>query len=71
MFAHGGSRVGTVIEIADDGLGMSEAGLREANDTLAAPPTADVAASQRMGLFVVSHLAARQHVEYGRAAATA
>jgi signal transduction histidine kinase len=62
VFAHGGSRVGTVIEIADDGLGMSEAGLREANDTLAAPPTADVAASERMGLFVVSHLAARHGI---------
>ncbi|GIF49222.1 signal transduction histidine kinase [Asanoa ferruginea] len=62
VFAHGGARVGTVIEIADDGLGMSEAGLREANDTLAAPPTADVAASERMGLFVVSHLAARHGI---------
>ncbi|MDG4826655.1 nitrate- and nitrite sensing domain-containing protein [Asanoa sp. WMMD1127] len=62
VFAHGGSRVGTVIEIADDGLGMSESALREANDTLAAPPTADVAASERMGLFVVSHLAARHGI---------
>jgi hypothetical protein len=62
VFAHGGARVGTVIEIADDGLGMSEAALREANDTLAAPPLADVAASERMGLFVVSHLAARHGI---------
>ncbi|GIF60992.1 sensor histidine kinase [Asanoa iriomotensis] len=62
VFAHGGSRVGTVIEIADDGLGMSAAALQEANDTLAAPPLADVAASERMGLFVVSHLAARHGI---------
>ncbi|GIF76333.1 hypothetical protein Asi02nite_58510 [Asanoa siamensis] len=62
VFAHGGSRVGTVIEIADDGLGMSETALQEANDTLAAPPLADVAASERMGLFVVSHLAARHGI---------
>ncbi|GAB3809634.1 hypothetical protein GCM10027605_45550 [Micromonospora zhanjiangensis] len=53
---------GAMIEIIDDGLGMSESALAEANATLAAPPAADVAASQRMGLFVVSHLAARQGV---------
>ncbi|GIF67677.1 hypothetical protein Ais01nite_57120 [Asanoa ishikariensis] len=62
VYAHGGSRVGTVVEIVDDGLGMSPNALQEANDTLAAPPTADVAASERMGLFVVSHLAARHGV---------
>ncbi|MFD0822132.1 nitrate- and nitrite sensing domain-containing protein, partial [Micromonospora zhanjiangensis] len=53
---------GAMIEIIDDGLGMSESALAEASATLAAPPAADVAASQRMGLFVVSHLAARQGV---------
>ena len=62
VFAHGGPRVGTVVEIADDGLGMSPSSLRDANDLLAAPPTADVAASERMGLFVVSHLAARHGI---------
>ncbi|HEX2772112.1 MAG TPA: ATP-binding protein [Micromonosporaceae bacterium] len=48
-----------LIEIADEGLGMSPAALDDANELLAAPPAADVAASERMGLFVVSHLAAR------------
>lgn len=53
---------GAVIDIVDDGLGMSHTALAEANEVLARPPAADVAASQRMGLFVVSHLAARQGI---------
>ncbi|WCN79698.1 nitrate- and nitrite sensing domain-containing protein [Micromonospora sp. LH3U1] len=48
-----------LIEIADQGLGMSPDALAEANAVLASPPAADVAAVERMGLFVVSHLAAR------------
>ncbi|MEV4811790.1 nitrate- and nitrite sensing domain-containing protein [Micromonospora avicenniae] len=48
-----------VIEITDRGLGMSPAALAEANGVLATPPAADVATVERMGLFVVSHLAAR------------
>ncbi|MEH1166547.1 nitrate- and nitrite sensing domain-containing protein [Micromonospora sp. CPCC 205539] len=48
-----------LIEIADRGLGMSPSALAEANAVLASPPAADVAAVERMGLFVVSHLAAR------------
>ncbi|MEV4759518.1 nitrate- and nitrite sensing domain-containing protein [Micromonospora sp. NPDC049559] len=58
--AHGTDQA--VIEIADEGLGMSLAALEEANELLAAPPPADVAASERMGLFVVGHLAVRQHI---------
>ncbi|MFC0532000.1 sensor histidine kinase [Phytohabitans kaempferiae] len=54
-------RTGT-IEIVDEGLGMSEAALEDANALLAEPPAADVAASERMGLFVVSHLAARHSI---------
>ncbi|MFF5056176.1 nitrate- and nitrite sensing domain-containing protein [Micromonospora sp. NPDC000663] len=50
---------GALIEIVDRGLGMSPAALAEANEVLATPPAADVAAVERMGLFVVSHLAAR------------
>ncbi|MFC8845356.1 MULTISPECIES: nitrate- and nitrite sensing domain-containing protein [unclassified Micromonospora] len=53
---------GAVVEIVDRGLGMSPAALAEANEVLATPPAADVAASERMGLFVVSHLAARHAV---------
>ncbi|MFG1800843.1 nitrate- and nitrite sensing domain-containing protein [Micromonospora carbonacea] len=53
---------GAVVEIVDRGLGMTPAALAEANEVLATPPAADVAASERMGLFVVSHLAARHAV---------
>ncbi|MFV2107186.1 nitrate- and nitrite sensing domain-containing protein [Micromonospora sp. LOL_015] len=48
-----------LIEITDEGMGMSAEAIEQANVTLAEPPAADVAASERMGLFVVSHLAAR------------
>ncbi|WP_433386296.1 nitrate- and nitrite sensing domain-containing protein [Micromonospora sp. KLBMP9576] len=54
---------GAVVEVTDQGLGMSPAALAEANAVLATPPAADVAAVERMGLFVVSHLAARLGVE--------
>ncbi|GHJ52833.1 hypothetical protein Nm8I071_21400 [Nonomuraea sp. TT08I-71] len=53
---------GAYVEIIDQGLGMSPAALAEANAVLAEPPAADVAASERMGLFVVSHLGARHGV---------
>ncbi|GLH98897.1 sensor histidine kinase [Phytohabitans aurantiacus] len=51
-----------VIEITDEGLGMTDKAIREANALLAEPPAADVAASERMGHFVVSHLAARHGI---------
>ncbi|MBE1491949.1 sensor histidine kinase [Plantactinospora soyae] len=51
-----------LVEIVDQGLGMSPSALEQANEVLAVPPAADVSASERMGLFVVSHLAARQGV---------
>lgn len=54
---------GAVVELIDQGLGMSPAALAEANAVLAEPPAADVAASERMGLFVVSHLGARHGVQ--------
>ncbi|GIJ80249.1 Signal transduction histidine kinase [Micromonospora phaseoli] len=54
---------GAVIEIADQGLGMSPTALAEANGVLATPPAADVATVERMGLFVVSHLAARHGID--------
>ena len=53
---------GALVEIADAGLGMSPTALAQANAVLAAPPAADVAAIERMGHFVVSHLAARHGV---------
>ncbi|WP_245714803.1 sensor histidine kinase [Micromonospora inyonensis] len=54
---------GAVVEIADEGLGMSPSVLAQTNRLLASPPLADVAASERMGLFVVGHLAARHDIE--------
>lgn len=51
-----------LIEISDEGLGMSEEALAQANALLTEPPAADVAASERMGLVVISHLAARLRV---------
>lgn len=53
---------GVVIEIADEGLGLTEETLTQLNAVLAHPPAADVAAAERMGLVVVSHLAARQGI---------
>ncbi|MFI6825096.1 nitrate- and nitrite sensing domain-containing protein [Micromonospora sp. NPDC050187] len=54
---------GAVVEIADEGLGMSPSVLAQTNRLLASPPPADVAASERMGLFVVGHLAARHDID--------
>ncbi|HEU4426186.1 MAG TPA: nitrate- and nitrite sensing domain-containing protein, partial [Pilimelia sp.] len=51
-----------LVEITDEGLGMSRHAIEAANTLLASPPAADVAASERMGLFVVSHLAARHGI---------
>jgi Nitrate and nitrite sensing len=51
-----------VIEIADGGIGMSPRALAEANEILAKPPLVDVAVAERMGLVVVSHLAARHGI---------
>ncbi|WP_435125873.1 nitrate- and nitrite sensing domain-containing protein [Micromonospora tulbaghiae] len=53
---------GALVQIVDEGLGMSPSALAEANEVLAEPPAADVSASERMGLFVVSHLSARHGV---------
>ncbi|HCT79519.1 MAG TPA: hypothetical protein DGT23_23740 [Micromonosporaceae bacterium] len=50
------------LEITDEGIGLSPGALAELNVLLAAPPDLTVAASERMGLVVVSHLAARHRV---------
>ncbi len=50
------------IIIEDHGLGMTESGLLEANDRVNTPVAIDVAASERMGLVVVGHLAARHGI---------
>jgi hypothetical protein len=55
-----GSEATIVIE--DHGMGMGPAGLQEANARVDKPVTIDVAASERMGLVVVGHLAGRHGV---------
>ncbi len=51
-----------VLEISDRGVGMTDQDLAEANQRLASPPTVDVSASRRMGLFVVGRLASRHGI---------
>lgn len=51
------------VEVADDGIGMPADELEATNERLAEPPVIDVAVSRRMGLFVVSRLAARHGIE--------
>ncbi|GAA1612939.1 ATP-binding protein [Catellatospora bangladeshensis] len=53
---------GALVEIVDEGIGLGEQALAEANALLAVPAEVDLAASERMGLVVVSHLAARHGV---------
>ena len=58
-FAADGS---VAVEVADCGVGMTEAELAEANDRLANPPVVDASVSRRMGLFVVGRLAGRHGI---------
>ncbi|MEU4334710.1 nitrate- and nitrite sensing domain-containing protein [Micromonospora lupini] len=53
---------GYVLEVTDQGLGMSAAALESANTRLASSPEFDPAESARLGLFVVARLAARHAV---------
>jgi PAS domain S-box-containing protein len=54
---------GYVLEIEDQGIGMSDAELAEANRRLAEPLAADVAVSRMMGFHVVGRLAARHGIK--------
>nr|WP_051061799.1 nitrate- and nitrite sensing domain-containing protein [Nocardiopsis chromatogenes] len=54
----GGARV----EVTDSGIGMAPEDIDATNRRLAEPPVIDVAVSRRMGLFVVSRLAARHGI---------
>jgi PAS domain S-box-containing protein len=59
----GPTATGYVLEIADHGIGMSDAELAEANSRLAAPLAADnIAVSRMMGFHVVGRLAARHGI---------
>jgi len=53
---------GVLIEIIDEGIGVSESRLAEMNWRLDNPPTIDVSVSRHMGLFAVARLAERHQV---------
>jgi Histidine kinase-, DNA gyrase B-, and HSP90-like ATPase len=59
ILAESPSDGGTVLIIADAGIGMSPEAIAETNQQLAAPMSIDVSAAERMGLVVVGHLAKR------------
>ncbi|MFL6075398.1 MAG: ATP-binding protein, partial [Mycobacteriales bacterium] len=52
-----------MVEIEDQGIGMSPAQLAEINERLSRPPVIDVTLSKTMGLFVVGRLSARHRVK--------
>jgi Nitrate and nitrite sensing/HAMP domain len=83
VFSNPGTRVvvatamtghGFDVTITDYGLGMTEEEIVEANESIAHPPLAEIAVSQRLGLFVVGRIAARLGVtaslRQGRSAGT-
>lgn len=53
---------GAMLQITDNGVGMSPEELEQANWRLANPPVIDFSAARRMGLFVVGRLAVRHGV---------
>jgi K+-sensing histidine kinase KdpD len=54
---------GYLLEIEDQGIGMSDEELEEANQQLARPASIDLAGAQRLGFYVVGRLAARHGVK--------
>jgi signal transduction histidine kinase len=54
---------GVLLEITDDGVGMSAQEMARCNWRLENPEAVDVAVSRRMGLFVVGRLAARHGIK--------
>ncbi|TDB87382.1 HAMP domain-containing protein [Actinomadura sp. KC216] len=53
---------GAMLQITDNGVGMSPDDLEQANWRLANPPVIDFSAARRMGLFVVGRLAVRHGI---------
>ncbi|GAA3923597.1 hypothetical protein GCM10023085_01030 [Actinomadura viridis] len=53
---------GAMLQITDNGVGMSGEDLEQANWRLANPPVIDFSAARRMGLFVVGRLAVRHGI---------
>jgi len=54
---------GYLLEVEDQGIGMSDEELELANEQLAKPTTIDLASAQRLGFYVVGRLAARHGVK--------
>src|SRR5829696_1975557 len=54
---------GYLLEVEDQGIGMSDEELELANEQLAKPTTIDLASAQRLGFYVVGHLAARHGIK--------
>jgi signal transduction histidine kinase len=52
-----------IIQITDEGIGMTEKDIEVANALLADPPETDVAVTRRMGLYVVARLAKRHRID--------
>jgi signal transduction histidine kinase len=62
---------GITLRITDEGIGLAPGALMEANALLKMPPDLNIAASERMGLVVVSHLAARHHIRVSLSSSSA
>jgi len=62
MSAHELSSGGVLIEITDQGIGVSESRLADMNWRLDNPPVMDVSVSRHMGLFAVARLAERHQI---------
>jgi signal transduction histidine kinase len=54
---------GYLLEIEDQGIGMSDEELELANEQLVKPATIDLASAQRLGFYVVGRLAARHGIK--------
>jgi signal transduction histidine kinase len=54
---------GYLLEIEDQGIGMSDEELEEANEQLARPASIDLAGAQRLGFYVVGRLASRHGIK--------
>jgi signal transduction histidine kinase len=54
---------GYLIEIEDQGLGMSDEQLVKVNERLASPPDVDLALAKMLGFFVVTQLAAKHDIK--------
>jgi signal transduction histidine kinase len=63
LSGHGHSSGGVLIEVRDNGVGVSAARLVDMNYRLDIPPEIDVSVSRHMGLYAVSRLAQRHGIK--------